>query len=430
MQSDKIPTQNYFIIALLGCWLIASTITFGIYDQWLVYTNFLAGALLIFLGLKSRKEGRSWQIWSIAAIGIWLQISPLLFWAHNPASYVNDTFIGVSIIALSITLHPMPGLTFQDEPSIPPGWSYNPSSWSQRLPIAFLAFICWMISRYLAAYQLGYIHLVWDPFFDPGTQAVLESDVSKAFPVSDAGLGAFAYTLEFFSACQGSTTRWRTAPWLVLIFGILVIPVSLVSTILIILQPLAVGTWCSLCLITAIAMLLGIPLAIGEVAASLQFLKRSKQKPFLKLLFQGGVCPNEIPDRKSPSMDSSLLTILKSSLSGITFPLNLIASSLLGIALMTLPSFFSLERGGIYTIDPIIGALTTVFSVIAFAEYARSIRWINLLFALLLLIGSFLFKMELSPPAFLVHIAFSLILALCSIRKGPIRERFNLHLEL
>src|SRR5690606_22740563 len=138
--------------------------------------------------------------------------------------------------------------------------------------------------------------------FTPGTKGVLESDISKAFPVSDAGLGAFAYTLEFFSICMGGTSRWKTAPWLVLVFGILVIPVSIVSTILIILQPLSVGTWCTVCLITAVCMLIPIPFAVGEVAASVQYLRYHKQKPFLQLLFLGGSCPGEKLDTLSPSM--------------------------------------------------------------------------------------------------------------------------------
>jgi hypothetical protein len=41
-------------------------------------------------------------------------------------------------------------------------------------------------------------------------------------------------------------------------FGIQVIPLGVTSIVLVILQPLMVGTWCSLCLATAIFMLLTI----------------------------------------------------------------------------------------------------------------------------------------------------------------------------
>ena len=49
---------------------------------------------------------------------------------------------------------------------MPPNWSYNPSDWTQRLPIIVLAVIGLYVSRYLATYQLGHIPAVWDPFFD------------------------------------------------------------------------------------------------------------------------------------------------------------------------------------------------------------------------------------------------------------------------
>lgn len=65
------------------------------------------------------------------------------------------------------------------------------------------------------AYQLGFIPSVWDPFFGESIAAVLTSHVSKSFPISDAGLGAFAYTFEMLMGWMGMTTRWRTMPWMV-----------------------------------------------------------------------------------------------------------------------------------------------------------------------------------------------------------------------
>lgn len=417
---EKLPTSVFFTIALLGLWLFASTCSFPAAHPGMVATNLLTSVLLIWLGIRCRAHVTAGQIWAIAGLGIWLQFSPLLFWAPHAASYITDTFIGTFVLALSITLHPMPGHSWKETPTIPPGWSYNPSSFAQRTPIALLAFVCWMIARYLAAYQLGYIDTVWDPFFSPGTQAVLESSVSHAFPVSDAGLGAFAYTLEFFSACQGGANRWRTAPWLVLIFGILVIPVSIVSTILIILQPLAVGTWCTLCLATALCMLVSIPFAIGEVAATLQFLRHRKGKPLLPLLFFGGKCAGETPDTKTPSMQEPLWKIFRSSLSGMTFPWNLLLCALCGIAIMAIPSLWH-KTGLLFDLHPILGALVTLTAVIALAEYARSLRWINLAMGILLSALCLL----LDTSFFFVDGPLSLLLILCSIPKGSVQEKFS-----
>ncbi len=421
MNKNTIHPGIFFTISLLGLWLLVTPATFGFHSQLVTYNSYLCGIALIILGEACRRKPRHYWIWVIVLIGIWLQFAPLIFWAPEAASYLNDTFVGAWLITLAITIHPLPGEDNSDKSAIPPGWSYNPSSWTQRIPIAFLAFICWTLARYLAAYQLGYIDTVWDPFFSPGTKNVLESNVSKAFPVSDAGLGALAYTIEFFSACQGGQNRWRTAPWLVLIFGILVIPVSLVSVILIILQPLVVGTWCTLCLCIAVCMLIAIPLAIGEVAATIQYLRlASKHRSFLTLLFKGGSCPKEKIDRQTPSMDCSFLIILKSALSGITFPWNLALCAIFGIALMAVPSLLGISEGLLFDLDPILGAFTAVVSVISFAEYARKARWINLLFASVLLIAAIF-----SHESALLHIAFACAIALLSIRKGPILERCN-----
>ena len=56
----------------------------------------------------------------------------------------------------------------------PPGWSANPSAWSQRLPIP------------------------------------------------DAALGVFGYLLDAVTGAIGRRARWRTLPWMVIGFGLAV----------------------------------------------------------------------------------------------------------------------------------------------------------------------------------------------------------------
>jgi len=422
MQKDNARIWTCFAIAALGFWLFPTPWTFGFKSVPLTVSNWICGILLIALGDLARRAPKGIWIGSIALIGIWLQFTPLVFWAPEGAAYLNDTFVGSLVLLLSLVLFPLPGQLPDGEPSVPPGWSYNPSSWPQRIVIAFIAFICWMASRYLAAYQLGYIDTVWDPFFTPGTKSVLESDVSRAFPVSDAGLGSMAYTLEFFSACIGGRNRWRTAPWVVLIFGILVIPVSLVSVILIILQPLAVGTWCTLCLFTAVCMLIAIPFAVAEVAATLQFLRRSNEGTFFYLLFKGGRSQGASKDTSSPSLDAPFLSLWNSARSGITFPWNLLLSAAVGISLMGAPTLFAL-RGAAVDGDPIAGALSAVVSVISMSEVIRKARYFNCLFGLWILVQ--LFWTEGSVTGHLYHLVAGVLLIALSFRQGPIRERLG-----
>src|SRR3546814_1496795 len=100
----------------------------------------------------------------------------------------------------------MPGRShagMMDDSDTPPGWTYAPSAYLQRLPIAALALVGFLISRHLTAYQLGHIDYVWDPFFGDGTARIITSDVSKAWPIADAGLGAISYVLEILMAVMG-----------------------------------------------------------------------------------------------------------------------------------------------------------------------------------------------------------------------------------
>jgi hypothetical protein len=131
------------------------------------------------------------------------------------------------------------------------------------------------ISRYMATYQLGRIDSVWDPFFQPGTQMVLTPDVSRAWPVSDSDLGSVSYLLVALSEFMGGVSRWHTMPWMVLTFGVLVVPLGITSIMLVIMQPVMVGTWCTLSLVTALFMLVMITLALDEGWAMIQFMQRS-----------------------------------------------------------------------------------------------------------------------------------------------------------
>lgn len=96
--------------------------------------------------------------------------------------------------------------------------------------------------------------------------------------------------MEILMAVMGGRDRWRTMPWMVTFFGILVIPLGVVSVYFIIIQPVLLGTWCALCLTAALAMLIMIPLAIDEVVAMGRYLYWSKRRgrPLIRTFFKGG----------------------------------------------------------------------------------------------------------------------------------------------
>lgn len=159
---------------------------------------------------------------------------------------------------------------------VPPGWDYNPSSWSQRLPLVIIAFIGFVIALYLGLYQVGIFTSVWEPFFGNGSDQVLNSSISRALPVPDGLLGAFGYLLDVVTGIIGKTDRWRTRPWIVILFSIAIGPLGLISVMLVIFQPVLVGAWCTLCILTAVISVAMISPAMDELLASLQHLKRIK----------------------------------------------------------------------------------------------------------------------------------------------------------
>lgn len=164
-----------------------------------------------------------------------------------------------------------------DRRAPPPGWSYDPSSWRERAPLIAAAVAGFGIATYLAAYQLGLVASPWDPFFGDGTRRILESGASRVLPIPDAALGAIGYLADAVSGAIGGPDRWRRMPWIVVVFAIAVGPLGLVSVLLVILQPLAYGAWCTLCLASAAISVAMIGPAMDEALASLQHLGRVRR---------------------------------------------------------------------------------------------------------------------------------------------------------
>jgi len=442
----------YWTIVLLGFWMITSPLTFdygknvvepsGGRDVWLSLgdriaamrlSDIISGILLVIFGWRSLKPNRPYSVWILCFIGIWISMAPFIFWAPTAVAYYNGTLVGALIIALSILIPGMPNMIMfmKMGGDVPTGWSYNPSSWPQRSIMIGLAFIGWLASRYLGAFQLGYIDYAWDPFFGDGTMTVLDSDMSHSFPISDAALGTLAYTLEFLMGYMGGTSRWRTMPWMVTLFGILVIPLGFVSIFLIVSQPLSVGAWCSICLFSAIVMLPMIPLQIDEVIAMWQHMVQRKQKgdSLWKVFWKGGEALSTETDQRSPEIaefNDSPWKVFKSSIWGMSFPWMLTISTVLGIWLMVSPTVFGI---GIETpfadLNHLGGALAIVFAVMAMAEVIRSLRYLNVLLGLVLVVLPWFIE-DINVAFTLSTSLTGLLVMALSFSKGKIKEKYGL----
>ncbi len=445
----------YWSLILLGAWTAVAPFTFGYLNEalwvdpsggrgvWfseethtalraalMTWSDVLSGILLMFFGWRALKPDRPVSLWAACFVGIWLSAAPLLFWAPTAAAYFNDTLVGILVVALTILIPGMPNMVLfmrMGGPT-PPGWSYNPSSWPQRWIMIVLGFVGFLVSRYLAVFQLGYTHSIWEPFFGEGSRRVLNSQMSHGWPVSDGGLGALAYTFEFLMGFMGSPARWRTMPWMVAFFGILVIPLGLVHIFLVISQPVLVGFWCTFCLLAAAIMLPMIPLEVDEVIAMLQHMKgaRKRGENLWNVFWKGGDPEGSRPDERSPELHElpgKPVGVLKASVWGMSVPWTLMISAALGVALMAVPDTLGVGKPA-SVVFHLGGALIVVLSIIAWGEVVRVIRYGNV--ALGIAVAGLPWVLGGSSlTAGLIGLVAGVAVVVLSIPAGPKTERYG-----
>lgn len=150
----------------------------------------------------------------------------------------------------------------------------EPSNMPRRIAASVVAGIAVVIACYLGSFQAGLISGVWDPIFGSGSEKVLLSWpallLRSVILIPDAGMGAIAYLGAAVYAIAGPGDRWRTGPWLVLLFGANVMSLGFASTVLVLTQAFVIGEWCFLCLMAACCSYTLVLLASGEVLATLK----------------------------------------------------------------------------------------------------------------------------------------------------------------
>lgn len=438
----------HFANVALGLWLIASPFAFGLTESWMVSedivtpsqrgltmsatwmiaSDVVTGLMIVMFGFLSVARDYGWARWITALLGIWLLFAPLIFWTPSAAVYANDTLVGALVILFAVIVSPPPGIgpvARTSGPDTPPGWSYSPSGMTNRFPIVALAFVGLFLSRYMAAFQLGHIENVWDPFFGEGTAHIITSYISEAWPVADAGLGATVYVLEILTGVIGDKRRWRTMPWMVLFFGILIVPLGAVSIYFIIIQPILLDTWCTLCLIAAAAMLLQIPYSFDEILATLQFLKdrRKKGKSLWHVLWHGDTIEGGGPDYSS-SFEGPPMSVLHEIMgTGVRFTWSMTASVLIGVTLMF--SRITFDTSGMAANgDHLIGALVVTFSIMALSEVGRPLRFANIIFGAWLIPAPLLLT-GYSGLGAAASITAGILLILLALPVGPIRSHYG-----
>ncbi|KYH23945.1 vitamin K epoxide reductase family protein [Halalkalicoccus paucihalophilus] len=409
---------QYGVISF-GLWLLFSPFTLGYESTLLSVSDIVTGVVLIGLSTVTLVRENPWASYANAFVGLWLLMAPLVFHAPTAAGYLNDTLVGILVITFSIIIMMRMEM---DGATVPPGWSYNPSTAAQRAPLIALGLFGFFVSRYMAAYQLGHIDFVWDPFFGDGTVQILDSRVSAAFPVSDAGLGAVAYAIEGLMGFMGDKSRWRTMPWMVSFFGIVVIPLGFVQVLLVIFQPLLVGTWCTLCLLSAFGMLWMISLTVDEVVAMMQLLKRrmSEGVGLWHAFWMGGNLSEE--DAGLNGETRSERDRPAGMFWGVSIPWYLLGAMALGFWLMLSPAVFG-TQGPLVNSSHLVGALIVSFTVIATGEPARAVRFLNLPLGVWVIAAPWVFGAPILVTA--NGALIGLLLILLSIPRGTIRDQYG-----
>ncbi len=415
----------YFATLALGFWLIANPLTFEYQQTAMLWSDLITGLLVIIFSIVALSPYRLWAQWILVFLGIWLFIAPMVFWTKESSALLLDYLTGTLLITFGLIVPGQPGLKLYEQsgPNVPKGWDYNPSSWSERVPVIFLSWVGFFVARYMGAFQLEIIDTAWDPFFGNGTEKVLTSDVSHAFPVSDALLGAFSYLFDILFAYAGNSHRWRTMPWVVILFGILIIPLGIVSITLIILQPLAVGFWCTLCLVSAMVSLIMIPFAVDEVLATLQLIryeKKERNTPFWTVFWFGGTMEGSMEKDKEPNRLFPY-TLKGNKKDILSRPWNLFLSLLVGMWVMASPAILDFE-GPFADHNNVAGALIITFGIIAMSDVARSVRLMNVIVGLWLIVIPWTLDIN-HDVSFWSSILSGVAIIFLSIRKGIIGEK-------
>jgi len=430
----------HFINMILGFWLLTQPLLVAVEEPMLRWSEAFLGALLIACAAGSLSTRGTPARWASAGVGAAVMAIPFLFNTASAAAYLSDSLVGALIFGFAVCTKPEPGpsaLAVLMGPDTPPGWTYNPSAWTQRIPIIATALLGLTVARYLAGYQLGHLPSVLDPFFqgsssDPrnGTEEIITSALSKSWPVSDAALGAYTYLLEILTGLVGSRARWRTMPWLVVLFGLMIAPLGIVSILFVIIQPIVIGTWSTVALIGVAAILLQIPYSLDELLASLQFMRRQIRsgRNAWAVFFRGGSdeMPTDTRKAEQPSADefdrSPAAVMLDMVSGGVSLTWNLSLVAIIGAGLLFTRIWPGVD-GSLANVQHVIGFLVLTVVSVSSAEVARPLRWLNVPLGGALMIAAIL------QTADLWALTFSLLagaaIAALSARRGPINERYG-----
>jgi hypothetical protein len=148
-----------------------------------------------------------------------------------------------------------------------------------------------------------------------------------------------------------------------------------------------------------------------------QYLVQSHRRgaSLLRIFFIGGASPGSQKDRNA-DFGATWPAMAASAIRGVTMPWTLVASVLLGVWLMFSRLVFGIVPP-LANSDHLVGALVVTVAVIAMAEVARTLRFINVLFGAWLIIAPWLLSGG-SAVAASVEVVVGIALIALSLPRG------------
>ena len=197
------------------------------------------------------------------------------------------------------------------------------------------------------------------------------------------------------------------------------LPLGGVSIYFIIIQPIVIGTWCTICLIAELEMVIIIPGSLDEFVAISQFLvdARCKGRPFWRALWTGDAMEGGMTDPAS-GPGAPIGDMIRQAARGVTLPRALAGCA---VGLWFIYTQICLGTSGqTANSDHLIDALVVTLAIIAFAEVARPLRFINIAFGLWLIAAQSLLTGNATPFADWAGMAGGVLLIALSIPRGRI----------
>jgi hypothetical protein len=161
-----------------------------------------------------------------------------------------------------------------------------------------------------------------------------------------------------------------------------------------------------------------VPPAIDEMAATIQFLIQAKRqgRPFWRTFWRGGELPRAIEKPIALSQESG-------GFAGVSAPWNLVASVLAGIVFILAPGWVAMPKG-LANFNFLAGALVITVGVVATAELARALRFVNALLGAAAILAP-LIVTGAAGAARGIDLALGLVLIGLSLPRGAVHERYG-----